>query len=332
MRISEHTLKDAWRQLAEAGGLPAAAALPPTGSSPEQYDRYVGDPGGLFLVVDGDGTVRGHRSPYQEVFATRDLDLALYFAAEEAVGGLAGEEVAGRAAMLEAIDPEWGRRFRSGGLDADSTPTPPCGGDPLEGLAWIAGNWRDQVPYTNLAFFRGGDVSAEQIALAYGADPGSTAAGTRLADLREAGCNSWETFCFGQAGDWVFLLYDELPPGHRADSAAAARLGVTETVLLTAISAKAIYTFGYTRDGRPVDDGRGVIELIWYARGRAPYYRGGQLDFLNRAIRRAELDHPEVADEFELYFHGLETGLGLRLPQQAFREGTVRAAPWRALG
>ncbi|CAG7628567.1 hypothetical protein [Actinacidiphila bryophytorum] len=188
IRISEHTLKDAWQQLAEACGLPDATVLPPTGSSPEQYGRHVGDPGGLFLVVD-DGTVRGHRSPYQEVFATRDLDLALYFAAQEAVGGLAGDAA------------------------------------PRQGRAWRTC-----------------------------ARPAAT-------------------------------------PGRAAVSGSQA---------------------------------------TGYARGRAPYYRGGRLDFLNRAIRRAELDHPEVADEFELYFHALETGLGLRLPQQAFLDGTVRAAPWQA--
>ncbi|MDX6331463.1 MAG: hypothetical protein QOI83_3846 [Streptomycetaceae bacterium] len=78
---------------------------------------------------------------------------------------------------------------------------------------------------------------------------------------------------------------------------------------------------------RRIDDDSGV-ELIWYKRGRAPYYRGGQLDFLNQAIRSAELDHPELTGEFELYFHALENALGLQLPQQDIQEGTVQAAQW----
>ncbi|MBM7168653.1 hypothetical protein JQK87_09560 [Streptomyces sp. G44] len=41
----------------------------------------------------------------------------------------------------------------------------PCGRDPLERLAWIAGTWRDQDPCSHFAFCRGKDISAEQIAL-----------------------------------------------------------------------------------------------------------------------------------------------------------------------
>ncbi|MFI6541768.1 hypothetical protein ACIBO9_00855 [Streptomyces prunicolor] len=123
-------------------------------------------------------------------------------------------------------------------------------------------------------------------------------------------------------------MYHETPPGIRADSAALARLGLTKTVRLTATSAKAIYTFDYVRDGRRIDDDWGMLELIWYKRGRAPYYRGGQLDFLNRAVRHAELEHPELFHDFELYFHAQEISLGLQLPQRDIREGTVRAAQW----
>lgn len=97
---------------------------------------------------------------------------------------------------------------------------------------------------------------------------------------------------------------------------------------LSACAGKAIYTFDCTRDGRRIDGDWGVLELIWYNRGRAPYYRGGQLDFLNQAIRRAELDHSELTGEFELYFHALENALGLQLPQQDIQEGTVQAAQW----
>ncbi|MEU0204904.1 hypothetical protein ABZ235_14890 [Streptomyces canus] len=97
---------------------------------------------------------------------------------------------------------------------------------------------------------------------------------------------------------------------------------------LTATSAKVIYTFCCMRDGHRVDDVWGVLELIRYERCRAPCLRGSELDFLNRAVRRAELDHPELTSTFELYFHALEESLGLRLPRPDFAEGEVRAAYW----
>ncbi|MEU8034566.1 hypothetical protein AB0C13_39430 [Streptomyces sp. NPDC049099] len=347
MRMTEHTLKQAWHRIAAGSDLLDDAMFPPTGTSPDQYAGRAGDQDRLFLVLDEDGTVRGYHGPYRESFASRDPDQVLYFVAEDAVRRLAEHIVAhspghgpvanlvtGQAGMLDRIDPAWGTRFRSGGVDG-TPPAPPCGRDPLERLAWIAGSWREQDPYTNLLFFRGEGISAEDIALLHGADPEQTATGTRLSDLRSMDGTgrdywdiAWESLCFGQAGDWVFLMHHETPPGTRADSAALSRLGVTETVQLSACSAKAIYTFDHTRDGRRVDDDWGVLELIWYERGRAPYYRGGQLDFLNRAVRRAELDHPEVTNEFELYFHALDTALGLQLPQQAIQDGSVRAAQW----
>ncbi|MFE2523946.1 hypothetical protein ACFXEL_06905 [Streptomyces sp. NPDC059382] len=99
---------------------------------------------------------------------------------------------------------------------------------------------------------------------------------------------------------------------------------------LSATSAKALYTFDHIRNGRRVDDDddESMFELNWYERGRAPYRRGGGLEFLNRALRRAELDHPELTDTFELFFHALEESLGLRLPRRDFAEGQVRAAYW----
>lgn len=346
MQITEHTLKQAWHQIAAGSDLLDDAMLPPIATSPSPYAQRAGDRSGLYLALDEDGTVRGFHG-YRELFATRDLDQVLYLVAEEAVAqlaehiaarspgrGPATNLVTGQAQMLEQINPAWARKFRSGGLDG-TPPAQPCKGDPLERLAWIAGSWRDQDPYTHLAFFRGEGISAEQIALLHGADPEQTTAGIRLSDLRGMdgdGFDSWEadwrTFCFGQSGDWVFLMYHEMPPGIRGDGEALSRLGVTETVHLSATAAKAIYTLDYTRDGRRLDDDWGVLELIWYHRGRAPYYRGGELDFLNQAIRRAELDHPELVGEFELYFHALDDALGLHLPQQDIQEGTVRAAQW----
>ncbi|MFF4749103.1 hypothetical protein ACWD5R_35365 [Streptomyces sp. NPDC002514] len=347
MQISAYTLKRAWHRVAVGSDMLDDAMLPPTGTSPNQYEQRVGESHGrLFLVLDDDGTVRGHTGPYREVFVTQDLDQVLYFAAEDAVRKLAehiaarspgrgpvANLVSGQAELLDRINPAWGSRFRNGGMDG-TQPSTACGRDPLERLAWIADSWREQDPYTHLAFFRGESISAEQIALLHGADPAQIAAGTRLADLRSMDGGTfnywdivWETCCFGQAGGWAFLMYHETP-GFGPDVEALARLGVTETVHLSATSAKAIYTFDYMRDGRRIDDDWGVLELIWYDRGRAPYFRGGQLDFLNQAIRRAELDHPELTSEFELYFHALEDAFDLQLPRQDIQQGTVRAAQW----
>ncbi|MFI6943729.1 hypothetical protein ACIBI4_31060 [Streptomyces sp. NPDC050418] len=346
MQISEDTLKQAWHQLTGNSDVLDDAMLPPIGTSPDQYEERVGElHGRLFLILEQDGTVRGRIGPYREVFVTRDLDQVLYFAAEDAVRKLAehiaarapgsgpvANLVGGQAELLDRINPAWGSRFRNGSMDGEP-PSLPCGRDPLEGLAWIAGNWRGQDPCTHLVFFRGENISAEQIVLLHGADPEQVAGETRLADLRSMDDGAfyqdmvWETCCFGQAGDWAFLMYHETP-GLGPGLEALARLGVSEMVHLRATSAKAIYTFDYFRDGRRIDDDWGVLELIWYDRGRAPYFRGGQLDFLNRAIRRAELDHPGTTSEFELYFHALEDAFGLQLPQQDIQEGTVRAAQW----
>ncbi|MEU6439994.1 hypothetical protein [Streptomyces sp. NPDC047046] len=241
------------------------------------------------------------------------------------------------ADTLGRIDPAWGRRFRGGELD-DPGALASCGRDPLDGLAWIAGSWRDQDPYTCLAFFRtapGQPVDAERLALLYGADPAQVAEGTRLRDLRAADGGrthderEWDSCGYGQAGGWTYLLHHETPPGARADKEAYAALGIRESVWLTATMAKAIYTFQYVKDGRSVDDGDwGALELRAYEYGRAPYRRGGELGFLNRAIRRAELDHPEVTDTYTLYFHALETSLGLSLPRREVAEGNMRAAYW----
>lgn len=340
MEITKRTLAEAWQRTAARHALLDEVALPPVALSDDELEACVeraeeAEDGRLCLLLDEDGTVRGHHPSYREVFATRDLEQALYLIAEAAIRRRGGslQEVAD---MLGRIDPAWGRRFLGGGLD-DTGTVEACGRDPLEGLAWIAGSWREQDPYTTLAFFRaapGRTVDAERLALLYGADPAQVAAGTRLRDLRAVDGGrahwdrQWESCCFGQAGGWTFLLHHATPPGSFADKEAYAALGIKESVWLTATSAKAIYTFDYIRDGRRVDDGWGVLELIWYERGHAPYLRGGELDFLNRAVRRAELDHPELTNTFELYFHALEQSLGLGLPRRDFAEGEVRAAYW----
>lgn len=340
MEITKRTLAEAWQRTAARHALLDGVALPPVTHSEDEVEEWADraeetEDGGLCLLLDEDGTVHGRDASYREVFATRDLDQALYLIAEAATRRRGGslDEV---AAALDRIDPAWGRRFRSGGLD-DTGTVEACGRDPLEGLAWIAGSWRDQDPYTTLAFYRaapGRTVDAERLALLYGADPAQVSAGTRLKDLlavdsgRAHSDRQWESCCYGQAGEWTFLLHHDTPPGSFADKEAYAALGITESVWLSATSAKAIYSFDYIRDGRRVDDDWGMLELIWYERGHAPYLRGGELDFLNRAVRRAELDHPELTNTFELYFHALEESLGLRLPRRDFAEGEVRAAYW----
>ena len=340
MEITKRTLAEAWQRTAARHALLDGVALPPVTHSEDEVEEWVDraeetEDGSLCLLLDEDGTVHGRDGSYREVFATRDLDQALYLIAEAAMRRRGGslDEV---AAALDRIDPAWGRRFRSGGLD-DTGTVEACGRDPLEGLAWIAGSWRDQAPYTTLAFYRaapGRTVDAERLALLYGADPAQVSAGTRLKDLlavdggRAHLDRQWESCCYGQAGEWTFLLHHDTPPGSFADKEAYAALGITESVWLSATSAKAIYSFDYIRDGRRVDDDWGMLELIWYERGHAPYLRGGELDFLNRAVRRAELDHPELTNTFELYFHALEESLGLRLPRRDFAEGEVRVAYW----
>ncbi|MDX2561348.1 hypothetical protein PV371_17015 [Streptomyces sp. TX20-6-3] len=348
MEITKRTLAEAWRRTAAGHTLLHEVALPPVALSDDELEACAEraeevEDGGLCLLLDEDGTVRGHHGAYREVFATRDLEQVLYLIAEAAMRRHGGgpEET---AVALDRIDPAWGRRFRNGGPGAagdDTGPVEVCGRDPLEGLAWIAKSWRDQAPYTTLAFFRtapGQPVDAEQLALLYGADPAQVAAGTRLADLqavdggRAHWDRQWKSCCYGQAGGWTFLLHHDTPPGAYADKEAYAALGIKESVWLTATSAKAIYSFDYMRDGRRVDDDWGMLELSWYERGRAPYLRGGELDFLNQGLRRAELDHPELTNTFELYFHALEQSLGLRLPRRDFAEGEVRAAYWAENG
>ncbi|MFH9617555.1 hypothetical protein [Streptomyces pratensis] len=340
MEITERTLTEAWQRTAARHALLDDVGLPPVTSSEDELEEWAeraeeAEDGGLFLLLKADGTVHGRHGPYRESFDTRHLEQVLYLIAEAAMRqrGDGLEEVAD---LLDRIDPAWGRRFRGGGLD-DTGTVEACGRDPLEGFAWIAGSWLEQAPYTTLAFYRaapGRTVDAERLALLYGADPAQVAAGTRLKDLQAVDSGrahwdrQWKSCCYGQAGGWTYLLHHETPPGAFADKEAYAALGIEESVWLTATSAKAIYNFDYVRDGRRVADDSDAVELLWYEHGRAPFLRGGELDFLNRALRRAELDHPELTSTYELYFHALEESLGLRLPRNDFAEGTVRAAYW----
>ncbi|GGZ21695.1 hypothetical protein GCM10010387_13530 [Streptomyces inusitatus] len=339
MEISKGTLEDAWGRTAAGHALLHGVGLPQVVLSEEELDEWEGWDGaegeGLALVLDEDGTVHGYHGAYRESFVTRDLEQVLYLIAEAAIRERGGSP-AETAEALGRIDPLWGRRFRTGGLDGTGV-VEACGRDPLEGFAWIADSWREQIPYTTLAFFRaepGRTVDASQLALLYGADPGQVAAGTRLKDLRAGDGGrahwdrQWDSFCFGQSGEWAFLLYHDTPPKARANRAAYDGLGVGEGVWLTATLGKAIYTFSYVKDGQSVNDDIGALELLAYDHGRSPYLRGGKLDFLNRALRRAELDHPELTNTYQLYFHALEESLGLGLPRREFAEGEVRAGYW----
>ncbi|MEU0575389.1 hypothetical protein [Dermacoccus nishinomiyaensis] len=344
MEITERILAQAWQRAAAGHALLRGVGMPPVVFSDEELEEWAEEAErarvvGLCLLLGGDGTVRGVHVPSREVFVSRDVEQVLYLIAEAAVRQRGGGVVE-VADLLDRIDPVWGRRFRGGGLD-DAGTVEPCGRDPLDGLAWIVPRWREQDPYTTLAFFRGAPgrtVDAERLALLYGADPEQVAVGTRLKDLQAVDSGrahwdrQWESCCFGQAGGWTYLLYHDTPRRGFAGKEAQAELGIVGGVWLSAVSGKAVYTFDYLRGGCRVDDGLGVVELSGYGSGFAPYLRGGELDFLNRALRRAELDHPEVSDPFELCFHALEVSLGLCLPRQDFAEGEVRAAYWAGVG
>ncbi|MFI0240316.1 hypothetical protein [Streptomyces sp. NPDC016845] len=341
METDEQSLAAAWQRTTARHALLTDVALPPLAESDDELDEWAesaeetGDDR-LFLMLDEEGTVHGRLGAYHERFATRDLDEVVYLIAEAAMRQRA-DGLAEAADLLDRIDPAWGRRFRGRGPEETGT-AGVCGRDPLEGLAWAATPWREQDPYTHLAFFRaapGQRVDAEKLALVYGADPAQVAGGTRLRDLKAADDGrtywdrQWKSCCFGEAGGWTYLLHHDTPPGGFADQEAYAALGIREQVWLSATMAKAIYTFDYIRDGHRVGDGDGgTLELSPYERGYALHPRGGELEFLNRAVRRAELDHPELTDDFQLYFHALEDALGLRLPRQEFAEGEVRAAYW----
>ncbi|MFD8800134.1 hypothetical protein [Streptomyces atroolivaceus] len=142
MEITKRTLAEAWQRAAARHALLAGVGLPPVTYSEDELEEWAeraeeAGEGGLFLLLDEDGTVHGRHGPYQEAFATRDLEQVLYLIAEAAMrerGGVLGEV----ADALGRIDPGWGRRFRAGGLDDPGT-LEACGRDPLEGLAWTPG-------------------------------------------------------------------------------------------------------------------------------------------------------------------------------------------------
>lgn len=206
---------------------------------------------------------------------------------------------------------------------------PPVG----DGIAWIADDWREQETFTVLEFIKG--PSAEEVALAYGADPRDIADGLQLHQVREQDAREGtedllRVLVFGEAGGWTWLGYHDFddafsrvldpPPAHQ--------------ITLTATMGKAIYDFDYSKDGVyqnpfPIeDDGdaqRAMYELIWYTPGEEPFDPDAPLAFLNAHIRRAEEKSPWT-NGIPLFFAGLERAFRLSLPRDAITSGHVRCA------
>ncbi|MEU8959903.1 prevent-host-death family protein [Streptomyces sp. NPDC048518] len=206
---------------------------------------------------------------------------------------------------------------------------PPVG----DGIAWIAGSWQEQRPFTVLEFIKG--RTCEEVALAYGADPQDVADGLLLHQVREwderGGSDDVDrVLVFGEAGGWTWLGY------HDFDHAISRRLDPPppEQITLTATSAKGIYDFSYSKDGEyqnpyPLDDSldarRDMYELIWYTPSEAPFAPDAPLGFLNPHMRRAE-ESTEWTDGIALFFAGLERAFGVSLPQDGITSGNVCCA------
>lgn len=206
---------------------------------------------------------------------------------------------------------------------------PPVG----DGIAWIAGSWHQQQPFTVLEFIKG--RTCEEVALAYGADPQDVADGlllhqVRERDEREGTEDADRVLVFGEAGGWTWLGY------HDFDHAFARRLDPppSEQITLTATAAKAIYTFCYSKDGEyqnpysfddGVDEQPDKYELIWYTPGEPPFTPDAPLGFLSPHIRRAE-ENTEWTDGIALFFAGLERAFGVSLPEDGITSGNVCCA------
>ncbi|NGN69776.1 type II toxin-antitoxin system Phd/YefM family antitoxin [Streptomyces sp. A7024] len=201
---------------------------------------------------------------------------------------------------------------------------PPVG----DGIAWIAGGWSEQRPFTVIEFIKG--MAPEEVAVAYGADPQDIADGLRLHQVREQDARDrtnllFDTLAFGTAGEWTWLGHHAWPRPLDPEPA--------ERIALSATTAKAIYTFSYIKDGEyqnpaPLDDGAepgDIYELIWYEPGELPFSQEAPLGFLNPYIRQAE-EHTDWTDGIALFFAGLERAFGLSLPREEITSGEVRCA------
>ncbi|MGW8703213.1 prevent-host-death family protein [Streptomyces eurythermus] len=203
-----------------------------------------------------------------------------------------------------------------------------------DGVAWIAGSWRRQQPFSKLEFIKG--PTAEDVALAYGADAQDIADGLLLhqveeQDAREGTDDLTRVLAFGEENGWTWLGY------HDFDHAFSRRPldpPPEQQITLGATMAKAIYAFSYFEDGVyqnpfPVEDGaedrRDMYELIWYTPGEAPFAPEAPLSFLNLHLRIAE-KAGNWTDNIGLFFEGLERAFGLALPRDAITTGNVRCA------
>ncbi|WP_327713273.1 type II toxin-antitoxin system prevent-host-death family antitoxin (plasmid) [Streptomyces sp. NBC_00464] len=202
-----------------------------------------------------------------------------------------------------------------------------------DGMAWIAGSWRCQEPFTKLVFIKG--PTAEDVALAYGADPQDIADGLLLhqveeRDAREGTDDLTRVLAFGEENGWTWLGY------HDVDHAFSRSLDPPpeQRITLSATMAKGIYAFSYFEDGVyqnpfPIEDGaedrRDMYELIWYTPGEAPFAPEAPLSFLNLHLRIAEKAN-NWPDNIALFFEGLERAFGLTLPRKAITSGNVRCA------
>ncbi|MEV0276291.1 prevent-host-death family protein [Streptomyces sp. NPDC050610] len=202
-----------------------------------------------------------------------------------------------------------------------------------DGIAWIADDWSEQEPFTVLEFIKG--VTAEEVALAYGADAQDIDGGlllhtVREQDEREGTDELCRVLAFGEAAGWTWLGY------HDFDDAFTRRLDPppAQQITLTATGAKAIYDFSYRKDGEyqnpfpaegGADAGSDAYELIWYTPGEPPFGPEAPLEFLNPHIRHAERQ-TDWTGGIPLFFAGLERAFGLCLPQRAITSGHVRCA------
>ncbi|MET8684640.1 type II toxin-antitoxin system prevent-host-death family antitoxin [Streptomyces sp. NPDC004732] len=202
-----------------------------------------------------------------------------------------------------------------------------------DGVAWVADSWQNQEPFTELVFVKG--PSAEDVALAYGADAQDIADGLLLhqveeRDAREGTDDLTRVLAFGEENGWTWLGY------HDFDHAFSRSLDPPpeQQITLTATMAKAIYDFSYFEDGVyqnpfPIEDGaedqRDMYELIWYTPGEAPFAPEAPLAFLNLHLRIAE-KAGVWTDNIALFFEGLERAFGLSLPRDAITSGNVRCA------
>ncbi|WP_432108637.1 type II toxin-antitoxin system prevent-host-death family antitoxin [Streptomyces sp. AA1529] len=299
-------------QRVRGGPRPWSGTIRPTPAGPQRQGPYVRYP---------------HSDAVRMTFARDHLVVAELRSVEE----LAWLEEKARTGRQGSMGPKQAAAFEE--FLARRRPT----GD---GIAWIAGSWREQEPFTVLDFLEG--PTPEAVALGYGADAQDVADGLLLHQVRErsdreGGDAFLDVLAFGEADGWTWL-------GHHDFGGALSPVldpPASQRITLTATMAKGLYQFDYARDGvhqnpfplEPAEDGRhDMYELIWYTPGRTPFAPDAPLGFLNPHIRRAE-EQTDYTDGMSLFFAGLERAFGLSLPREALVSGQVRCArPARARG